>query len=137
MLPVVVAACVLLGLVARAYTWLSWSAYRRWGPRALTPIWLAASLACGAWGGLHAARTAARVKPVHAAEVGREVFGLFLVAGLVAFGLTTLSVRRRLLPDQGNAWGTKRATRAVGAFFANLGLCLLPVLILGLVRHWR
>jgi hypothetical protein len=129
-----IVATIFITLLALAYAWLGWSACRRWGPKALIGLWITAAAAFAACGALQAARAGARVKPEHASELGWQAFALFFVVGLAAFGGATLSIRRRAREGTLDRWTARLAIRAVGAFFAGLGVSLLPALLAGLGR---
>jgi hypothetical protein len=133
MLSVASLAVVLIALLGLAYTWLACSACRRWRPAALVGLWLVAALAFAGWGGLYAAAKAARVKPAHASDLGWQAFGLCLVVGLAAFGGATLSVRQRAHEGKLDR-RVRLAVRALVAFFAGLGLSLMPAILLDLSR---
>lgn len=80
------------------------------------------------------AGTASRVKPAHTTELGWQSFGLFLAVGLFAFGMTSLSVRRRVREGVVHNWSTRLVLRALGSFYAGLALILVLVLVLDMVR---
>jgi hypothetical protein len=80
------------------------------------------------------AGTAGRVKPAHTAELGWQSFGLFLAVGLFAFGMTSLSVRRRVREGAVHGWSNRLVLRALGSFFAGLALIPVLALVLDMVR---
>ena len=133
MLVSAIIGLVLVGGIAFGYSVLAWKTGRRWGTLAIVPLWLAASLALAAVAGL---RTSKAGQPsLFAPDVGlaRYTAMLFLGFTLSAFGLASLSLRRRLRGGQAD-WDSHVAKRAVGAFFAGAGIWLGLVFLMDIVQ---
>ncbi len=114
---------VLIGGIALGYGLLAWKAGRRWGPIAIAPLWLAASVAFAA---VVVFRTSHPGQPsVFDPDGGlaRHTSMLFFGFALSAFGLESLALRRPLRGGHTD-WDSGVAKRAVGAFFAGAGIWL-------------
>ncbi len=124
----VVELCLLIAIaIAFGFSWLAWHTGRRWGPRALTPTWLAVALGYGACSSWFTAGPGGRGSVEYLMARSPWIVPLFFSVGLFGFGLEALSVRKSLR-DINARFNARIGLRAVGGFFGGLGVLLVAAL---------
>lgn len=127
-------AAVGYAVVAAAYVVLAWVLGRRFGARALSAAWLLASVGMAAMilvrTHLRMTRHGTTVPPTWERGLAVGILGMLLLA----FGLATLSVRKRLKREPAVALGVGGVARGVGAFFVGIGM-VMAVFLIADVRH--
>ena len=89
-------ALVVYAILGAGYTILAWYLVRRVGPRSLSLLWYAGAFAIAAIGTIRVHRQAAAFGLPPSPGSDLKLFLGFLVLGLVACGLTSLGIRRRI-----------------------------------------
>ncbi|UCC49768.1 MAG: hypothetical protein JSV41_06320 [Gemmatimonadota bacterium] len=135
MLLALLGSFALLACIAAVYVFVAWRMARRMGERSLLGTWILGSVFLAVlyvliWS---LRREALGVTPSVAYRV--KEFGAFFGVSALAFGLATLSVRRRLRRSN-DSLKTRGILAGVGAFFGGLGLVFLAVLLSDLFRFF-
>jgi len=132
-IPGFLLSCAVLAAIAVVYTLIAWSLARRFGFRVLPFSAVAASLAVFT---LFVALLAAwmRTSGVPGTEIVARTWPYVIVPFLIAFGLSSVSIRKSLLQTDALRPSFGATARAVGAFFGGYGVALLGAFVFNYAR---
>ncbi|MGH7702960.1 MAG: hypothetical protein ACREMO_07685 [Gemmatimonadales bacterium] len=122
-------ALVVYAILGAGYTILAWYLVRRVGPRSLSLLWGAGALAIAAIGTIRVHRQASALGLPPSPGSDLRVFFGFLALGLVACGLASLGIRKRIARGMPEALTIGAVLLGAATFLGGIVLCFIPFLL--------